>query len=218
MAQLSLLHTELAKCLASANLVLRQVAKKTCCCLPKLRLLSGLLAHGLADVGQLPCGGLTKLGTLRFQVAHLAARLHAKAGLLSGQLSGLLLEAPLRLSALAKQAADALKQLRLLARLAGLCLLELSHLHSGLSVKARFLKALLRGLKAELALLASGLRLQLPCLCELLRGALAEACLLPCNLCLLPAQLANALASLHLTALLLFKGLHGLCLRLAEAL
>ena len=161
---------------------------------------------------------MAKLSTLGFQVAQLAACLHAETGLLRGQLSGLLAQGPLRLSALSKQATDALEQLRLLASLAGLCLLELSHLHGGLSVESCLLKALLCGLKAELALLSGGLCLQLCGLGKLLRGALAEARLLRCDLSLLPAQLTNALASLHLTTLLLFKSLHGLRLRLAEAL
>jgi hypothetical protein len=104
--------------------------------------------------------------------------LHAKTGLLRGQLSGLLLKAALRLSTLTKQAADALHQLRLLARLAGLRLLELSHLHGGLSIEASFLEALLRGLKAKLALLTGELALQACLLSSQLSGLLAKACLL----------------------------------------
>ena len=146
LAQLSLLHAELTEALACGHLVLSQVAIKTGRSLAQLSLLRSLCAHGLADVGQLPCGGLSKLSTLGFQVAQLAACLHAETGLLSGQLSGLLAQGPLRLSALTKQATDALEQLRLLASLAGLCLLELSHLHGGLCIKACFLESLLSSL------------------------------------------------------------------------
>ena len=45
-----------------------------------------------------------------------------------------------------------------------------------------------------------------------------KTCLLSSDLRLLRAQLANALAGLHLTALLLLKRLHGLRLCLAVAL
>jgi hypothetical protein len=97
---------------------------------------------------------------------------------------GLLLKAALRLSALAKQAADALHQLRLLARLAGLCLLELSHLHGGLSIEASFLEALLRRLHSKLTLLSCELTLQACLLARQLCGLLAKASLLRGRACL----------------------------------
>jgi hypothetical protein len=216
LAQLSLLHTELTEALPCGHLVLRQVAVKTRCGLSELRLLRCLGTNGLANVGQLPCGGLAKLGTLCFQVAHLAARLHAKTSLLCGQLSGLLLQPTLCLSALAKQAADTLKQLRLLARLAGLCLLELSHLHGGLSVKACFLKALLSGLKAELTLLTGKLALQACLLRGQLSGLLAKACLLRGSPDLADTRLLQHASRLHSSLLvgqtkLPLHGLVGQC-------
>jgi hypothetical protein len=152
--------------------------------LPKLRLLRGLGANGLANVGQLPCGGLTKLSALRFQVAQLAACLHAKGCLLACLLRGLLSQCALRLSVLSVQPADALHQLRLLSRLLALRLLELRHLHGCLSVKASFLEALLRRLHSKLTLLSCELTLQACLLARQLCGLLAKASLLRGRACL----------------------------------
>lgn len=80
------------------------------------------------------------------------------------------------------------------------------------------LRCQLSGLLLQAGLLGRSGHLALARCHELLRCVLAKACLLRCDLRLLRAQLANALASLHLTALLLLKSLHGLCLRLAKAL
>ena len=69
LAQLCLLHAELTEALPCGHLVLSQVAVEARCGLSELRLLRGLGANSLANVGQLPCGGLTKLSALSFQAA-----------------------------------------------------------------------------------------------------------------------------------------------------
>ena len=218
LAQLCLLHAELAKALARTDLLLCQVAIQACRCLADLCLLGCLRAHLLADVGQLTSTCLAKLCPLCFQRTELTARLQAETGLLRCQLSGLLAQLALGLRLLAVHAANALHELGLLSCLANLCLLQLRHLHGCLCIKTCLLELLLRRLKAQLALLACRLGLHLTGLCELLRGTLAKACLLRCNLRLLCAQLANALTGLHLALLLLFKGGHGSRLCLAVAL
>ena len=67
LAKLCLLHAELSKALASAHLLLCQVAIKARCGLAQLSLLRGLRAHLLTNVGKLTSTGLSKLRTLCFQ-------------------------------------------------------------------------------------------------------------------------------------------------------
>jgi hypothetical protein len=138
----------------------------------------------LADVGQLASTCLSELRTLCLQGAKLRACLHAETCLLRCQLGCLLLEAALRLSALAKQAANALHQLRLLRCLAGLSLLQLGHLHGGLGIKTGLLELLLRCLQAQLALLTGKLPLEACLLSSQLSGLLAKARLLSSRTCL----------------------------------
>jgi hypothetical protein len=71
LAKTRLLDAELAQPLARGDLLLRQVAIQPRTCLAQLCLLHRLLPQGLADVGQLPCGGLTELRFLSGKLTQL---------------------------------------------------------------------------------------------------------------------------------------------------
>ena len=212
MAQLSLLHAQLTEALTSGDLLLRQVAVQARTGLRQLSLLGSLLAHGLADVGQLASGRLAKLCTLGGELAELLTALQAKLCLLHRGLSGLLAKSALRLSLLAVELTDPRHELRLLHRLLLLGLLQLSQLHGRLSIEPGLLKALLCGLKTELPLLACQLACQTGLLSLELCGLLPEACLL-CGSpdCALTSLLHHPSGLLAKTGLLGRRGRLKLC-------
>lgn len=178
LAKTRLLHAQLTKALTGCDLLLREVAVKTGCRLSELRLLRRLLARGLADVGNLTCGGLFGGSTLRFERTHGLSGLNAKPCLLRSDLRGLLLQSGLLARLLRERAADALIKLRLLRGLLLLRLFELRHLHRSARIESRLLKALLRRLQLELRLLAGELPLESRLLCGKLCSGLAELRLL----------------------------------------
>lgn len=107
LSELCLLHAQRTEALATGDLLLCQVAVQARCGLAKLCLLCSLLAHRLADVGQLARSRLAELCALRLELSNLSATLQPKLCLLHGSLRGLLAQSTLRLSLLAVELTDA---------------------------------------------------------------------------------------------------------------